>query len=176
MSYLHPNCSSFPLEDYVWWVSRGKTTRWWCAICGEKFDWRQLNRLLVVQTGESFEQAKVFKAHAVPQGLCVNLMPWRLESCAEAREHLRFGSQKLREGSSDVTVRESPDELTLRAEEVGISKAYIDVDHLNRKNGVLPWLMLTGMPFCQALYKGIEGKDWEEMYDSYKVMSKAVGV
>ena len=30
--------------------------------------------------------------------------------------------------------------------------------------------------FCQALYNGIEGEDWEEMYDSYKVMSEAVGV
>ena len=55
MSYLCPNCNSFPLEDCVWWVSGVKTTRWWCAICGEKYDWRQPNRLLVVQTGESFE-------------------------------------------------------------------------------------------------------------------------
>ena len=30
--------------------------------------------------------------------------------------------------------------------------------------------------YCQALYKGIEGKDWEEMYDSYKEMSKASAV
>ena len=30
--------------------------------------------------------------------------------------------------------------------------------------------------FCQALYKGIEGEDWEEMYDSYKSMSKALGI
>ena len=74
MSYLCPNCNSFPLEDYVWWVSGRKTTKWWCAICGEKYDWRQPNRLLVVQTGDSFEQAKVFKAHAVPQGLCANLI------------------------------------------------------------------------------------------------------
>ena len=74
MSYLCPNCNSFPLEDCVWWVSGGKTTRWWCAICGEMYDWRQPNRLLVVQTGESFEQAKVFKAHAVPQGLRANLI------------------------------------------------------------------------------------------------------
>ena len=29
---------------------------------------------------------------------------------------------------------------------------------------------------CKALFKGIEGKDWEDMYESYKVMSKAVGV
>ena len=60
MSYLCPNCNSFPLEDYVWWVTAGKTTKWWCAICGEKYDWRQPNRLSVVQTGESFEQTKVF--------------------------------------------------------------------------------------------------------------------
>ena len=46
----------------------------WCAICGEKQDWKQPNRLLVVQTGESVEQAKVFKAHAIPQGLCENLI------------------------------------------------------------------------------------------------------
>ena len=45
----------------------------WCAISGERYDWRQPNRR-VVQTGESFEQAKVFKAHAVPQGLCANLI------------------------------------------------------------------------------------------------------
>ena len=62
MSYLCPNCNRFPLEDYVWWVSgRKKNTTWWCAICGEKCDRRQPIRLLVVQTGDSFEQAKVFK-------------------------------------------------------------------------------------------------------------------
>ena len=75
MSYLCLNCNSSLLEDYVWWVSAGKKyTSWWCAICGEKYDWKQPNRLLVVQTGESVEQAKVFKAHAVPQGLCANLI------------------------------------------------------------------------------------------------------
>ena len=26
------------------------TSSWWCAICGEKYDWRAPNRLLVVQT------------------------------------------------------------------------------------------------------------------------------
>ena len=48
-----------------------------------------------------------------------------LERYAEARELLKFG-----EGSSDVIVRESPDELTLRAEEVNASKALINVDHI----------------------------------------------
>ena len=50
MSYLCPHCNSFPLEDYVWWVSGRKHTKCWCAICGEKYDWKQPNRLLVVQT------------------------------------------------------------------------------------------------------------------------------
>ena len=30
--------------------------------------------------------------------------------------------------------------------------------------------------FCQALCKGIEGEDWEELHGAYKEMSRAVGV
>ena len=26
-----PHCNSFFLEDYVWWVSGGKHTKWWCV-------------------------------------------------------------------------------------------------------------------------------------------------
>ena len=75
MSYLCPNCNSFPLEDYIWWVSgREGSNKWWCAICGERYDWKQPHRLLVVQTGESIDQIKVFKAHAVPQGSCANFI------------------------------------------------------------------------------------------------------
>ena len=48
MSYLCPNCNIFSLEDHVWWVSGRKPTKWWCAICEEKYDWRQPGRLLVV--------------------------------------------------------------------------------------------------------------------------------
>ena len=61
------------MEDYVWWVSGGKHTNWWCAICGEKNDWKQPNRLLV-QPGESVNQAKVFKAHAHADGLIQNIV------------------------------------------------------------------------------------------------------
>ena len=108
-----------------------KHTKWWCAICGAKYDWKQPNRLLVVQTGDSFEQAKVFKAHAVPQGLCANLIP---------------------------------DELTLRAEEVNTSKALINVNHIVPERWGPPLVDADWCAFCQALYKGIEGEDWEEMF------------
>ena len=47
---------------------------------------------------------------------------------------------------------------------------------LNRKDEALPWLMLTGMPSARRCTKGIEGEDWEDMYDSYMAMSRAVGV
>ena len=70
----------------------------------------------------------------------------------------------------------SPDELTLRAEEVNTPKAYIDVNHIKPERWSLPLVDADWYAFCQALYKGIEGKDWEEMNDSCKVLSKAVGV
>ena len=99
-------------------VSRWKTTfggsvgrnNWWCAICGEKYDWKQPNRLLVVQTGESVNQAR---AHAVLHGLCGNLIyAWKLLAnqqedgdgviqnivtnlCEESREGLTNGSIKI---------------------------------------------------------------------------------
>ena len=80
------------------------------------------------------------------------------------------------EGGSDVIVRESPDVLTLRAEEVNTSRALIDVNHIEPERWG-PLLVDTDWyAFFPALYKGIEGNDWEEMYDSYKVMSRAVGV
>ena len=125
-----------------------------------------------MQTGESFEQAKVLKAHAVPQGLCANLInalkllakqqedgDGLLQNIVtnlgkESRRGLTDGLRKFikvdkkraldvgahgnipssEAGSSgrgsDVIVRESPDELTLRAEEVNTSKALINVNHI----------------------------------------------
>ena len=53
---------------------------------------------------------------------------------------------------------------------------------LSRKHGPPPPLPSSPLvdanwyAFCQALYKGIEGEDWEEMYNSHKAMSRAVGV
>ena len=74
MSYLCLDCSSFPLEDCIRWVSREKGATIGGARSVEKNDRKQPDRLLVVQTGERIDQAKVFKAHAVPQGLCGNLI------------------------------------------------------------------------------------------------------
>ena len=45
-----------------------------------------------------------------------------------------------------------------------------------RRGGVLSWLIVGWYGFCQALYKGIEGEDWGELFSAYKEMSRAVGV
>ena len=82
---------------------------------------------------------------------------------------------KVPEGYLEVTGRESRDELTSRAEEVNTSKALIDVNHIEPERRSPPLVDADWYAFCQALYKGIEGSHWEEMYDSHKVMSKALG-
>ena len=38
-----------------------------------RYEWRARNRILVVQFGTNANEAKVFKAHAAPQGSCGNL-------------------------------------------------------------------------------------------------------
>ena len=72
---LVPALQQFPIGIPRMVVSGRKgRNNWWCAICGEKYDWKQPNGLFVVQTGESVNQAKVFMVHAVPQGLGGNLI------------------------------------------------------------------------------------------------------
>ena len=82
-SYVCPHCNCFPLEDFFWWVSSGygdgnnrkeKQCSWWCAACGGQYDWRAPNKVLVIQDGVDPREAKVFRAHAAPQGLCDNLI------------------------------------------------------------------------------------------------------
>ena len=82
---------------------------------------------------------------------------------------------KVPEGCPEVIVSENPDELTLRAEEGGTSKARMNVDHIEPERWG-PLVDADCCAFCQALHKGIEGEDWEAMYESYKEMSRAVEV
>ena len=46
---------------------------------------------------------------------------------------------------------------------------------LSQKDGA-PLVDADWYAFCQALYKGIEGEDWEEMCEAFLEMSRAVGV
>ena len=71
----------FQLEDCSWWVSLGhgdsaksrkKQCHWWCAACGQ-YNWKDPNRVSVMQDGAEPTTVKVFRAHAEPQGACENL-------------------------------------------------------------------------------------------------------
>ena len=55
------------------------------------------------------------------------------------------------------------------------SKSWTDVNHIKPERWPLSWLMLTGMPSARRCAKASEGEDWEEMYESLKEMSRAVG-
>ena len=147
-----------------------------------KYDWRAPNRLLVVQTGESASQTKVFKAHAVPQGLCENwinalkVLANQQEDgdspvqsivtglCERSRKGNTEGLRRptFEEGCSEVSIREGPQELTLRAEEVGSQKACINVDHTAEDTWGSPLFDADWHAFCQVIYKGIEGSEWED--------------
>ena len=83
----------------------------------------------------------------------------RLESCVEAQERFKGRKPKAPEGGSDVTIRESPEELTLRVEEVNTWKALIVSNTLSRKDGALPWLTRTGMPSARRCTRAILAQD-----------------
>ena len=83
---------------------------------------------------------------------------------------------KVPEGCPQVTVSKNSDELTLRAEEVGALKAYVNVDHIEKERWGHPLVDYDWYAFCEALFQGIEGEDWGEIHFSYKEMSRAGGV
>ena len=56
------------------------------------------------------------------------------------------------------------------------SKALIDVNHIEPARWCSPLVDADWFAFCQALFQGIEGENWEEMYGSYKEMRRAAGV
>ena len=73
----------------------------------------------------------------------------------------------------EASSREGPEELTLRAEEVGSQKSCINVDHTAEDRWGPPLVDADWHAFCQAIHKGIEGSEWEELYEHHKEMSKA---
>ena len=102
--------------------------------------------------------------------------------CALEVGHLNegLGTFKVRrpkgEGYPEGPVKKSPDGLTLGAEEVGTWESCINVDHIAKGRWSPHLVDADWHAFCQALYQGIEGEDWGELYDTYKEVSRAVGV
>ena len=83
LSNVCPHCNCFHLDDCTSCVSTGhggsnnrkkNHSNQWCAACGGPYEWRALNKILVVQLGVNANEAKVFKTHAAPLGLCDHLI------------------------------------------------------------------------------------------------------
>ena len=68
-------------------------------------------------------------------------------------------------------IREDPEGFALRTEEVGSQKSCINAHIAQDRWGPPDW-----QAFCQAIWKGIEGRDWEELFEHHKEMSRAAGV
>ena len=54
--------------------NKKKQSNWWCAAFGGQYDWRNPNRVLVMQHSTDRSEAKVFRVHAPPTGVCENLI------------------------------------------------------------------------------------------------------
>ena len=59
---------------------------------------------------------------------------------------------------------------------MGTLKTYINVDYVAKEWWGPILVDYDWYAFCQALYKGIEGEDWRELYDACKEMRRAAGV
>ena len=96
-------------------------------------------------------------------------MRWTWVVCVRA--YSRFVRKpKFSEAFSEAAIREGADELILRADEVGTLKAFINIDHVEFDRWEPPLVDAD-----QAIYKGIEGEEWEELYCHYREMSRATG-
>ena len=125
----------------------------------------------MIQLSANANEVKVFNAHAAPLGLCDNLVN-TLKLLANQQKDGDSPIESIVTGLHDMTVpeavvRESADELTLRAEEVGSLRTFIDTKHIELERcGPL----LVGRPFAKEL-KDKNGKSCTTTTKSWKSKS-----
>ena len=95
---------------------------------------------------------------------------------AEDVGSLRRGTKKLRfsDAYPEADIREGADDLTVRAGEVGSLRAFIDTTHIEHEWWGPPPEDADWHAFCQAVYKGIEGQEWDALCYHCKELHWAV--
>ena len=88
---------------------------------------------------------------------------------------VRVKKPHFSEAFPEAVFREGADELTLRAGEVGTQRAFINTDHTEFERWGPPLVDTDCHAFCQTIYKGIEGDEWEELYYDHRELSQAAG-
>ena len=83
---------------------------------------------------------------------------------------LHVRKPKFCEAYPEAAIREGADELTVRADEVETLRATIKIEFDRWEP---PLADANWHTFCQGMYKGIEGEEWEELHCHYRDLSKA---
>ena len=67
----------------MWWK---KQCDWWCAACSGQYNLKAADRVSVTQDSADRREAKVFQAHAAPQGMCGKMATAHSRWCHRAEE------------------------------------------------------------------------------------------
>ena len=99
-------------------------------------------------------------------------MRWTWVILRQGTRSLEVQKPNFSEAFPEATFREGADEPTLRADEVGTLRAFIKTDHIEFERWGAP-VDGDGHAFCQAICKGNEGEEWEELHCHCRDVSKA---
>ena len=105
----------------------------------------------------------------------IQAVRWTWVICVKATDRLRSRSHSSVSPSQRRPSGKGADELTLRADEVGTQRAFINAGHIEFERWGPPLVDVDSHAFCQAIHKGIEGKELEELYFHFREMNLATG-
>ena len=69
-SYVCPHCHRYPSSGGSHRSTRGSSATGGAQRCGGQYDWRNPNRVFIMQDSTDRREAKGFQAHAPPHGTC----------------------------------------------------------------------------------------------------------
>ena len=76
--------------------------------------------------------------------------------------------------SPGAVIRESADELTLRAHEEGVLRTFMDTTNVGDQRWEPPPDNVDWHALCQTFFQGVDGPEWEAMYYLCKNLHQAV--
>ena len=82
---------------------------------------------------------------------------------------------QISEAFPEAAIRERAGEFTSRADKVGTQRADINMKHIEVQRWRPPLVDADWHAFCQAVYRGIEGKEWDELHYHCRELSQAAG-
>ena len=103
-------------------------------------------------------------------------MLWTWGDLCCGSESVQVKKPQYSEAFPEAVIREGADELTLRADEAGTQRAFMNTKHYELERWGPPLVDANWHAFCQTIFKGIEGEEWEELSYHHRELSQAAGV